>query len=91
MELSTFLAYVFCLIDDWMRDQTVRTRGPRPGLHDSEAPTMEAVGAFLGIDTDKGIFLHFRRPRHRQLPHAHLSVRPRKSMSSSSRTLRVWL
>ena len=55
MELSTFLVHVFCLIDDWMKDQTVRTRGPRPRLHDSEVLTMEVVGAFLGIDTDEGV------------------------------------
>jgi hypothetical protein len=61
MELSTFLVHVFCLIDDWMQDQTVRTRGPRPRLHDSEVLTMEVVGAFLGIDTDEGVFDHFRR------------------------------
>jgi hypothetical protein len=55
------LAHAFCLIDDWMRDQSVRARGPRPRLHNSEVLTTEVVGAFLGIDTRRGVFDHFRR------------------------------
>jgi hypothetical protein len=39
----------------------VRSRGPAPTLSDAEVLTIEIVGEFLGIDTDKGIHLFFRR------------------------------
>jgi hypothetical protein len=60
MDRSTLLITMFCLIDDWLKGQRVRTRGPLPTLHDSEVLTIEAFGAFLGIATDKGIHAHFR-------------------------------
>jgi hypothetical protein len=31
-------------------------RGPQPALSDSEVLTIECVGEFLGIDTDKGLY-----------------------------------
>jgi hypothetical protein len=34
---------------------------PQPILSDSEVLTIECVGEFLGIDTDKGLDEHFRR------------------------------
>lgn len=61
MDTITFLVSVFCLVDDWLKDQSLRRRGPAPTLRDSEVLTIEIVGEFLGIDTDKGLFLHFRR------------------------------
>lgn len=61
MEFATFLVSVFCLVDDWLRDERVRQRGPEPTLSDSEVLTMEIVGEFLGIDTDKGVYRYFRR------------------------------
>jgi hypothetical protein len=61
MDTITFLVSVFCLVDDWLKDQSLRQRGPHPILRDSEVLTIEIVGEFLGIDTDKGLFLHFRR------------------------------
>jgi hypothetical protein len=61
MDTNTFLVTVFCLIDDWLKGQTLRQRGPAPSLHDSEVLTIEIMGEFLGIDTDKGLYLHFRR------------------------------
>jgi hypothetical protein len=39
----------------------LRSRGPKPALDDREVITMEVVGEFLGIDTEKGIFLFFVR------------------------------
>ena len=36
-------------------------RGPLPTLRDSEVLTIDVVGEFLGLDTDSGIFTHFRR------------------------------
>ena len=60
-KLTTFIITVFCLVDDWMAGKRLRQRGPQPQLSDSEVLTMEIVGEFLGIDTDKGLFLFFRR------------------------------
>lgn len=63
MDLSTFIVSVFCLLDDRLdgRQRSYRSRGPSPKLLDSEVLTMEVVGEFLGIDTDRGIYLYFRR------------------------------
>jgi len=61
MDLSTFVVSVFCLVDDRLKGKRPRKRGPAPKLSDSEVITMEVVGEFLGIDTDKGIFEFFKR------------------------------
>ena len=61
MDLITFLTSVFYLADNWLQGQRLRQRGPRPTLCDSEVLTMEIVGEFLGIDTDKGLYDCFRR------------------------------
>ena len=46
----------------------MRKRGPQPRLSDSELITMEIVGEFLGIDTDKGLYLFFKRHHADWLP-----------------------
>jgi hypothetical protein len=61
MDATTLLITVYCLIDDWLAGQRLRQRGPRPTLSDSEVLTIECVGEFWGIDTDKGLYEHFRR------------------------------
>lgn len=61
MDLSTFIIGVFCLIDDRLEGKRLRQRGPAPKLADSEVITMELVGEFLGIDTDKGLYEFFKR------------------------------
>ena len=63
MDTNIFIVTLFTYIDDWLKSQNMklRQRGPQPRLHDSEMLTIEIAGAFLGICTDKGIFLHFRR------------------------------
>ena len=62
MDCTTFLVTVFCLIDDWLKEQPrLRQRGPNPTLVDSEVLTIEVMGAFLGINTDKDLYLYFRR------------------------------
>lgn len=63
MDLSTFIITVFTLIDDWFQAThlRLRQRGPQPTLQDSEVLTIEVVGAFLGMSTDKEVFNHFRR------------------------------
>ncbi len=61
MDLSTFIISVFCLIDDRLKGRRIRQRGPAPKLSDAEVLTIEIVGEFLGMDTDKAIHLFFRR------------------------------
>ncbi len=61
MDLNTFIVAVFCLIDDRLKGRRIRSRGPAPKLCDSEVLTIEIVGEFLGIDTDRGIYRFFRR------------------------------
>lgn len=63
MDINTIIVTLFTFIDDWLqgRDLRLRQRGPKPTMQDSEVLTIEIVGAFLGLSTDKGIFLHFKR------------------------------
>ena len=66
MDLDTFIVAVYCLVDDLMAEllegrRRLRERGPAPLLDDREVITMEIVGEFLGLDTEKGLFLFFRR------------------------------
>ena len=60
MDLSTFIISVFCLIEDWLKGKKLRQRGPSPELSDAEVLTIEIIGEFLGIDTDEGLYDHFR-------------------------------
>src|SRR5271155_4804466 len=62
MPILDFIITVFCLIDDKYKalPKPIRQRGFKPALSDSEVMTMEAVGEFLGIDTDKGISSYFK-------------------------------
>jgi hypothetical protein len=61
MDATTLLITVYCLVDEWLAGRRLRQRGPRPILSDSEVLTIECVGEFWGIDTDKGLYDHFRR------------------------------
>ena len=59
-----FIITVFCCVDDLWNQITqgrkIRKGGFEPSLRDSEVITMEIVGEFLGIETDKGIWCYFR-------------------------------
>ncbi len=63
MDLNTFIITVFCAVDDWFRGRKMklRQRGPKPELSDSEVLTIEIVGEFLGIDSEKDLYAYFRR------------------------------
>jgi hypothetical protein len=61
MDATTLLITVYCLIDEWLAGRRLRQRGPNPILADSEVLTIECVGEFWGIDTDKGLYEHFCR------------------------------
>jgi len=60
-DFTRFLIAVFCFVDDWLKGKRLRQRGPQPLLSDSEVLTIEIMGEFLGLDTDRAIFDHFRR------------------------------
>ena len=66
MDLDTLIVAVYCLVDELMGEslpqgEKLRRRGPDPELDDREVLTMEIVGEFLGIGTDKGLYAYFRR------------------------------
>jgi hypothetical protein len=61
MDATTLLITVYCLVDEWLAGRRLRQRGPNPALADSEVLTIECVGEFFGIDTDKGLSEYFRR------------------------------
>jgi Transposase DDE domain len=62
VDLNTFIVSVFCLVDDRLQGRPrLRQRGPTPKLSDAEVLTIEIVGEFLGIDTDKALYGYFRR------------------------------
>jgi len=64
MPREDFIIIVFCLVDEIFQsvvtDGALRKRGFPPKLTDVEVFTMEVVGEFLGMDTDKGIWLYFK-------------------------------
>jgi len=65
MSLDNFIIIVYCLVDDVFRkvvaDKKLKARGMQPKLSDAELITMEIIGEFMGIDTDKGIWHYFHR------------------------------
>jgi hypothetical protein len=60
MPLEDFIITVFCLVSDLVKNtpelHNLRSRGFPPKLSDEEVMTIEIVGEFLGIDTDKGLW-----------------------------------
>lgn len=95
MDINTFIVTVFTHIDDWLKGQNMklRQRGPQPTLSDSEVLTIEVVGAFLGISTDKGMFLHFRRHYNNYFPalgRIHRTTYVRQSANLWQVKARLW-
>lgn len=69
LDLPEFIIAIFCYVDESVRRVgPLRARGFPPALTDSEVITMEIVGEYLGIDTDKGIWEYFRRHWRRWFP-----------------------
>ena len=69
MGLSTFIVAVFRLMDERLKDRgPLRQRGPAPKLPDAEVLTIEIVGEFLALDTDKALHRYFRRHRGEWFP-----------------------
>jgi hypothetical protein len=64
MSPQELLLEVFCLVDDELQALNLgrlRSRGPAPKLADSEVITIELVGEFWKLGTDRDLFHHFRR------------------------------
>ena len=64
MPLEDFIITVFCLVADICKKLSdisqFRGRGFAPALSDEEVITMEIIGEFMGIDSDKGIHFYFK-------------------------------
>lgn len=59
-----FIIHVYCLIVQYFQRRfptPLRQAGFAPGLSDEEALTIELVGDFLGMETDKEIYRYFRK------------------------------
>jgi hypothetical protein len=68
MSLDELIITVFCRVDEAVKQvmnelevTRLRRSGPRPKLSDSEALTLEVVGAFLKLSEDQQIYAYFRR------------------------------
>ena len=65
MQLDELIITIFCQIDDVVKAQfpmrSLRQRGPLPSLTDSEVITMELVGEYLSLNTEKAIYQYFAR------------------------------
>jgi hypothetical protein len=64
MAPQELLLHVFCLIDDELQALglgRLRRRGPATKLADSEVITIELVGEFWKLHTDRDLYRHFRR------------------------------
>ena len=71
MAPQELLLLVFCLVDDELQALglgRLRSRGPRPTLADSEVLTIELVGEFWKLGTDRDLFRHFRRYHTAEFP-----------------------
>ncbi len=65
MQLDELIITMFCQVDDFVTThfpaRRLRQRGPLPHLSDSETMTMELVGEYLGLNTEKAIYQYFHR------------------------------
>jgi hypothetical protein len=71
MTPQELLLEVFCLVDDELQALNLgrlRQRGPAPKLADSEVITIELVGEFWKLGTDRDLFRHFRRYHTAEFP-----------------------
>ena len=63
MSIEEFIIFVYLIIDELypiVVNKPLRTRGFPPALTDIEIITMQIVGEFLGMDTDKSIWMYFK-------------------------------
>jgi len=88
VDLSTFIIGVFDITEDWFNERgPVRERGPAPKLSDSEVVSMEIIGEFLGIDTEKGIYSYFKR----HYPHYFPKMREVHRTTFTRQAANLWM
>ena len=72
MLIEDFIISVYCCVEDLFRkilgNEKLRRRGYPPKITDPEVITMEIVGEFLGMETDKQIWEYFKRHWHHWFP-----------------------
>lgn len=65
MPIEDFIISVYCCVEDLfgeaLKDIKLRQRGMAPKMTDEEVITVEVVGEFLGLETDKQIWEYFKR------------------------------
>jgi hypothetical protein len=65
MPIEDFIISVYCcvvdLLEEALQDVKLRQRGCAPKITDEEVITIEIVGEFLGLETDKQIWEYFKR------------------------------
>lgn len=65
MPIDEFIIHVFCLVDDFIKEEIsstpLRKRGFSSNLTDSEVITMRLVGEYLGFGDEKPIWEYFKR------------------------------
>ena len=62
MPLDHFIIQIYLFVDCYFpKENCLRTRGPRPLMSDAEVITLEIVGEYLGLGSDKGIYDYFDR------------------------------
>lgn len=65
MPIEEFIISVYCCVENLfnkvVKGLKLRQRGFAPKFTDSEVLTIEIVGEFLGLDTDKNIWEYFKR------------------------------
>ncbi len=64
MSLEEFIIWVYCWVDEntaeILGEGKLRRRGCKPALSDTEVITMDIVGEFLSLDTNKSIWSYFK-------------------------------
>lgn len=61
MPIEDFIIETYVCVDEFLKTLgQLRKRGPGPKLSDGEVITMEIVGEFLGLGSDKKIFEYFK-------------------------------
>ena len=69
MLIDDFIINVFVCVDDFIKSLgALRKSGPSPHLSDSEVITMEIVGEFLEMGSDKEIYEYFKNHWHHWFP-----------------------
>lgn len=63
MSIYEFIISIYLIIDEFYSiivTRPLRTRGFAPALSDVEIITMQIVGEFLELDSDKSIWMYFK-------------------------------